>query len=254
MRPKACRTSAAEEIAKLGGRLTGSCRRPQIPSVPLPEAFVVAAARCGNRDESFRPPQLLDHVEQLLGHLGNKALGIVVGAHIPRRGVSEHEGRRPLGIGGGEQHGHRSAIEPGHDGRALGTDGVQDEPHVVGPLLPGGEMVERHRVRDPGPAPVEEDQTTERCQAVEEILVQRLLPPKIDVRRHAGEEDQVDGAVPQDLVSDPVIPELGELRRRSQLRKPESTLYSFRRQTTSLEPSAIRHVLRCPRSEAHVPL
>jgi hypothetical protein len=50
---------------------------------------------------------------------------------------------------------------------------------------------------------------------VEEVLVERFLPPKIDVRRHAGEEDQVERAVPQDLVSDPVIPELGELGRRS---------------------------------------
>jgi hypothetical protein len=79
-------------------------------------------------------------------------------------------------------------------------------------------MVERHRVRDTGPAPVEEDQTTERCQAVEEVLVQRFLPPKIDMRRHAGEEDQVDGVVSQDLVSDPVIPELDELRRGSHRR------------------------------------
>jgi hypothetical protein len=154
-------------------------------------------------------------VEKLLGHLGGPAVGIVLGAHVLRRGVSEHEGHGPLGIGGGEQHGHRSAVEPGHDGRALGTDGVEDDPHVIGPLLPGGKMVEWHRVRDTGSAPVEEDQTTERCQAVEEVLVQRLFPPKIDVRRHAGQENQVDGAFPQDLVSDPVIPELGELRRRS---------------------------------------
>jgi hypothetical protein len=98
---------------------------------------------------------------------------------------------------------------------ALRTDGVEDDPHIVGPLLPGGKMVEWHRVRDTGSAPVEEDQTTERCQAVEEVLVQRLLPPKIDVRGHASQEDQVDGALPEDLVSDPVIPELDELRRGS---------------------------------------
>jgi hypothetical protein len=32
---------------------------------------------------------------------------------------------------------------------------------------------------------------------VEEVLVERFLPPKINVRRHAGEKDQVDRAVPQ---------------------------------------------------------
>ena len=154
-------------------------------------------------------------MEKLLGHLGGKAMRVVVGAHVLRPGVSEHEGRRALGIGRGEQHGHRSAVQPGHNRRALGSDGVQDDPHVVGPLLPCGKMVERHRVRDTSPASVEKDQTTERCEAVEKVLVQRFFPPKIDVRRHAGEEDQVDGAFPQDLVSDVVIPELGKLRCRS---------------------------------------
>src|SRR5512145_2581942 len=50
---------------------------------------------------------------------------------------------------------------------------------------------------------------------MKEVLVQRLLPSKIDVRRHAGEEDQVDGAVAQDLVSDSITAEPGKLRRRS---------------------------------------
>ena len=37
-----------EEIAKLGRSLTGSRCRPQVPRIPLPEAFVLASARCGN--------------------------------------------------------------------------------------------------------------------------------------------------------------------------------------------------------------
>ena len=34
-------------------------------------------------------------------------------------------------MGGGEQHGHRSAVEPGHNGRALATDGIQHGRHVA---------------------------------------------------------------------------------------------------------------------------
>jgi hypothetical protein len=150
-----------EEIAKLGRRFTRSRRGPQIPPIPLEEAFVLAPARCGNRHEPFRAPEFLDRVEELLGRLEGPAVGIVFGAHAPRRGVSEHEGRRPLGIGGGEEHGHRPAVEPRHDGRALGIDCVEDDPHVVGPLLPCGEIVRRHRVGNTGPAPVEQDQAAE---------------------------------------------------------------------------------------------
>ena len=185
-----------QQVAQLGGYLTGSRGSPQVPPIPLAEAFVMAPTRGSDRCEPVRAPELSDRLEEPLRHLGSKALGVVVGPHVARRGVGEHEGRRPLGIGGGEQHRHRSAVEPGHDGRSFRSDGVQDDPHVVGPLLPRREMIERHRVRNTRPTSIEEDEAAERCQTVKEVLVQRLFPPKVDVRRHAGKKDQIDRALP----------------------------------------------------------
>ena len=88
-----------QQIAQLGGNLTGSRGSPQTPPISLTEAFVMAPARCGDRREPVRAPKLGDRLEEPLGHIGSKALRVVVCPHVSRRGMGKHEGRRALGIG-----------------------------------------------------------------------------------------------------------------------------------------------------------
>ncbi len=219
-----------EQIAGLGRRLTRSRGGPQVPRIALPEAFVPAPARCGDRDECFRAPQLRDHPEKLLAHLGSEAVGVVVAPHVPCRGLREHERRGPLGIGGGEQHGHRPAVEPRHDGRVLRADGVQDDPHVVGPLFPRGQMVGRHRVRDAGPAPIEEDDPGERAEPFQEVAVSGPPLVLLEVREVARGQQEIDGTVADDLVGDVEItasrvPGLGFHRRSLPLRLASVRLF-----------------------------
>ena len=86
--------------------------------------------------------------------------------------------------------------------RPLGADVVEDRPKVVDPLLDRRQVVHADRVGQAGAALVEDDDTTERRQLVEQAGEGREVPHGVDVAEPLVDEDEVDRAVPEDLVGD----------------------------------------------------
>ena len=79
-------------------------------------------------------------------------------------------------------------------------DGVHDRLHVVHPLLQRRRL--GHRVGEPGAPLVENGDAREGAEALQQVGDLRHLPVVLDVRDEAGDEDQVEIALPEDLVGD----------------------------------------------------
>ena len=114
----------------------------------------------------------------------------------------------------GEQQRGRAGVELGHDRRPLAADLVQHRGQLLGIGLPWGQGVRREGVRGSGAAPVEQDQSAERCQTTQEQGGPRVLPGDVDVAVAAAGQHQVRWAAAEHLVGDPVpvqpgVPGLG---------------------------------------------
>src|SRR5207253_7793007 len=90
------------------------------------------------------------------------------------------------------------------------ADGLHHGPEVVRQILEWRKVLRREAVGQPGAAPVDEDQPRERRELLEEAGIRKELPLPEEVRRVAGEIEQVDRTVADDLVRD--IDALGRLR------------------------------------------
>ena len=101
---------------------------------------------------------------------------------------------------GGEQRADEAAQRVGEHGRAFAAGGVEHRQRVLRLLLDG--VVVEHALGQPGAAAVEQDQPPERGEPLEEAAVGRRLPEVLDLRDPAGQEQQVEAAVADDLVGD----------------------------------------------------
>jgi hypothetical protein len=95
------------------------------------------------------------------------------------------------------------------------SGGIHDGAHVVHSLLEGGEHVYRDSVREAGAPFVEQNQPAERGEAVEKMGEIGIFPGLFDMRNKARHVDEIERAVPDDLVGDAVVVAFGIARRRS---------------------------------------
>ena len=156
------------------GQRAGS--RPPSPSVVTSRSVYAASRLLGPRP-------------RVVGRPG--ALGVA---------AVEHQRRDPLGVRGGQQHGHRAALGVAAQHRPAGTDGVHHGQHVVHARLEVGHA--RRAVGHPGAPLVEPDQPTERAEPVEEVGVPRVRPVLLEVGHEARDQHDVPVATAGDLVGD----------------------------------------------------
>jgi len=82
------------------------------------------------------------------------------------------------------------------------ADRLEHGSDVVHPLLESRELVVGHTVGESRAALVEEDETREGGEALEEVRHRRLLPHQLDVRDPAGHVDEVARPLARHLVGD----------------------------------------------------
>ena len=121
-------------------------------------------------------------------------------AHQARRGVDQHEPVRALRIGGGEEHGERTALTESANDGPVRAGSVHHRPDVVHARLErrvAGDAVGHARA-----ALVEQKQTPQLHQPDEEAHNRRVLPAQLDVVREARDPDEVELSFADHLVCD----------------------------------------------------
>jgi hypothetical protein len=175
---------------------------------------------------------------------------VLVGAEPGHRRAVEHQGRGPLGIGGREQHRHRSALGEAHDRRALGAGRVHGGADVVHPRFEIGNPL--RPVGHPEPALAEQDQPGDRGHAAVEVGG-AALPRHAEVGQHPpADEHDVDRAVAGHAVGDvhvaaARVADLRALHRRIlRLRPPPGKSKAAQRSVPRPVPRPIRRLRPLP--------
>ena len=155
--------------------------------------------------ELARPPHPPGVLAPRLELLRGRPPGVVVRAQPALRARAvEDEGRRLLGVGGGEQRRDRRSVALPEDRRALDPEVLQHRADVVDPLLGRRQVVGLDAIGEPEPAPVEDDQPREARKPAQEPPDGRFVPVEVELRDPAGDEDEV-GAFADGLVGDPEV-------------------------------------------------
>jgi hypothetical protein len=115
-------------------------------------------------------------------------------------GAVEYQGGGTLGIGRGEQHAHRAALGAAHEHGSLRADRIHDGPQVVHPLFQRREISDRDRVGEPGAALIESDQSCKRAKAANATREWWILPSVLQVGNEAQHPDEINQAIPNDLI------------------------------------------------------
>lgn len=132
-----------------------------------------------------------------------RAPGIVLGLPAGfRDGGIEDERPRPLRVGRREDDREGAAVALCEYHGLLAAGCVQDRPGVVHSAFERWQLVIRDTIREPGSTPVEDDETEGGCQPAEEPRDRGLLPVQVEMGDPAGDVQQIEGAVAQDLVGD----------------------------------------------------
>src|SRR5690349_23189328 len=108
----------------------------------------------------------------------------------------------------------RTAVALPEHGRAVAPDCVENGSDVVDALLHRRHRVGLDAIREADAALVEDNQTAERCQPLEEPADERALPMQVEMRDPPGHVDEVELAVTEHLVGDVVLPAAGVARLR----------------------------------------
>lgn len=190
------------------GRWPTVRRRDERTPHPAPEAVVVGRAR----GDEGNPISLLEPLDRSVETIGRQAGSVVLLTQHARGSVDHDQRRRALGMGSGEEDGHRGALICSDDGCPLAANGVEDHSDVLRPLLERRQGAERHRIRDPGASLVEHDHPTERREPAEEAFDPGLLPHDLDVLDPWGHEENIDRAFAEHLESDLPLGPGGEQR------------------------------------------
>jgi hypothetical protein len=125
---------------------------------------------------------------------------IVRGLQAPDPGLDEHEAWRALGVRGGEEKGQPAPLLSAPEDGTLGARSIHDRSHIVHPRLERRYFP--HAVRKSRAALVQHEHARKRRKSLDVPDEQRLFPGRQEVARVRANEDEVDGAVPDDLVSD----------------------------------------------------
>ena len=173
---------------------------PLEPSPRDAEGVIGGTARREQTGGDSLPPGLHDAVERPLPFCFRHRPGVCVVACAGGVGVEEHEPRGPLRIRRREQRAHRAALRDAEQERLAAPGGVEHGPNVVHALLERRQRIDR--IGEPRPAPVHQDEPREPREPLEERREGGLLPRVLDVRHPAGDEEQIDVALPDDLVRD----------------------------------------------------
>jgi hypothetical protein len=177
-----------------------SHERPPAPS----EVLVFGLAGSGNRRVDRVRPVTLEGLEAGVELVPRHEIG--AGA---RKCAVEDEGSGPLGVGRSEERAQRSAFRDSQQRGSLRSDGIHHSPNVVHPLLQDRDLGRGHPVGQPGSALVEDDQPGERSQPTPEGGLRGVVPGQLDVGDPAGNEDEVDRPLADDLVGDVDLAALG---------------------------------------------
>ena len=111
---------------------------------------------------------------------------------------------RALRVGGGEQDAHRPTLRQPKECGTLRARGVHHRAHVVHAVLQRRRA--GNRVRKPRAALVEQDQSRERRELLEETRDARVRPLQVEVRDETRHEDEVERTVAHDLKGDVDLP------------------------------------------------
>lgn len=136
---------------------------------------------------------------------------------LPNRrgeGSVENEMRDAVGVRSGEHHAYRARFMHPHESYFLGSDGVEYRQGIVQSLLKSGGAAEA--IREAGPAPVEEDQSTDPRETFECLGDWPIRLEDIKVRQPWQNEQDVLFAIPDDSVGEADlttarIPDIGVL-------------------------------------------
>ena len=173
---------------------------PLEPRPPGGEVRVRDAPGGERRERRPGAPAPLGLGGEAFGRLGRQHPAVEV-----RIAAVEHQRPGPLRAGGGEQQRHRRPLAGPEDRRPAAAGGVHHRAHVVHPGLEVGQMRRVHPVGEPGAALVEVDQPREPRQPPQQPGVARVLPVHLEVRQQPRHEHQVERALPDHLIGDPVV-------------------------------------------------
>ena len=168
---------------------------------PLDECRVGHPTRGNPRRDVIRvAPRLFDQ-----GDLG-LSVSRIRRPRVVRRGdprcvaAHEHQSVRAIRVCRRENHGHAAALRVAEQRRRLGSRSVHDGANVVHTRLDGRKVMERHLIRQPGPALVEQDQPRERRDVSQHPSERRVLPRHLEVGDPAGHVHDVDRPLTQHLI------------------------------------------------------
>lgn len=170
------------------------------PEPPPKDPVVGEARRRRSREEGLTSPPGRDLPYDLLLDFGRRTEGVVGTPGRLRVRGTQHEGRRPLGIGGREKETHGAAFGKAEQGRALGAARIEHGAQIVELLLEGREH--EGTIGEAHPALVEDNDPREGGQALDEVRVRGQLPQHFHVGRETERQDQVARAAADHLVGD----------------------------------------------------
>ena len=136
----------------LAGHLEDSAGRgrtgaeTQVFGPPLFESGLVGNARRPRIELRRTTPIALHGCSELAERAIRRRPRIVGVADTLRVGAVKHKRCDALGVGGGEQHGHRSALGDAEERSPLRAGGVQDGAHVIHSLFQRGQHLDRDPV------------------------------------------------------------------------------------------------------------
>ena len=136
----------------------------------------------------------------------------VVGRNLHARGRTDQDQcRDPLGVGSGEKHRHHSAEVVRHESRALHARRVEDGSQRVHPLFEGGWPIPRKRIRRAGTRHVELQDTAQFPETLQPWTDGRKIPDEVDGPRPVRRIHNVERPIPELLIGDVDLVELGVL-------------------------------------------
>ena len=149
--------------------------------------------------------ELLSRRRVVLTQLGNEArphfgrVDVVPPGEAPIRDRAGKDQRpRSLRSRCCENNGRRSTLAHTEEGGFFEADGVHDGLDLGRSIIQRANF--RHRVRQPDPGLIEQDDTTERGELIEKGLELGHGPAQLDVADHRPDKDQLDGPVAEHLI------------------------------------------------------
>jgi len=120
-------------------------------------------------------------------------------------------------VRGCKEDGGRTRVVTSIDHCLFGPDGIEHHPRVVRPLLPARQRLARRSVGGGGPTPIEGDDSRPLAKPSEEVGVGGVVPTQLDADTGARNVEEVDVAVAEDLIGDPILAQ-GRVARRGNVR------------------------------------